>query len=237
MDKYSIAIVDDESVYLLEIEKIVRQYFNSKSYEVDITSFDNVNDFKNSEEKYDFIILDINIKESSGLDLKKDLENEDNESQIIFVTNYEGYMIDSFGTNVLGFVLKDDLTRLEKVIDAYLNSIKYNKKFVVLNDLKININDVLYCYAISGYVKVYYIEDNNVVKKLLTNKSLIEMNKILGEEQFAYSHKSYLVNLLRVKKIETSKVVLDFNMESPLSRRKYIEFKEEFVKYIKYRKK
>lgn len=236
MDSYSIAIVDDEKFYLTEIEKIVRQYFNDKLCQISITSFDNITDFKKSEDVYDFIVLDINIKQDSGLELKKELEFENNDAQIIFVTNYEEYMIESFGSNVLGFVLKDNLERLKKIIDVYLNSRKHNKKYVILNDQKVNITDVLYCYATSGYVKVYYNEEDDIVKDLLVNKSLTEMNTMLGEGQFIFSHKSYLVNLFRVKKIGTSKIILDSNIEVPLSRRKNKEFRNEFVKYIKNRK-
>lgn len=237
MENYSIAIVDDEAFYLSEIEKIVRQYFSEKQSEITVAMFDNIVDFKKANSTYDLIILDINIKQYSGLDLKKDLEMEDNDSRIIFVTNFEDYMIDSFGTNVLGFVLKDDLTRLGKIIDVYINSLKFDKKYVVLNDVKININDVMYCYAISGYVKTYYIDENNTVRSLLINKSLAELNKLLGEKQFVSCHKSYFVNLLRVKKIESSKIVLDLDIEVPLSRRKYTDFKKEFIEYIKHRKK
>lgn len=236
MDNYDIAIVDDESYYLTEIQKIVIEYFNKRSLRVNISLFDNIIDFKNSKDIYDFIVLDININQHSGLELKKELEFENNETRIIFVTNFEGYMIESFGTNVLGFVLKDDLLRLEKIIDVYLNSGTNNKRYVILNDQKININSVLYCYALSGYVKIYYIDDDSV-KNLLVNKTLIELNEILGEIQFISSHKSYIVNLLRVKKIDATDVILDFNVKVPLSRRRNTEFRNEFVKYIKNRKK
>lgn len=86
---------------------------------------------KMNEKEYDIIILDLSLPESDGIDtiksIKKEIEENNHDTQIIIITGFEDYKIGkkAFELGVKDFLIKDEINF--KDIFRSLNLAVYHK--------------------------------------------------------------------------------------------------------------
>ncbi len=83
-----------------------------------------------------------------------------------------------------------------------------------------------YIEACGDYVKIYI--DNKIFE---SDRTLKSWKNELDDRLFAYCHKSYIVNLEKVKQICKNKLVLKNGKEISVSRRRYGEVMQKFMEY------
>jgi len=159
-------------------------------------------------------ILDIETKSASGIDIARQIRKNDVESVIIFITAHEelGSVIIKENLLVLTFICKfDDFdNKLFNAIDNALEIVG-NKKIIRFNDYNsiytIPIKDILYITRDS-------IERKSIIKteyaSYKVTKSLIELKEISNGE-LVQTHKSCMVNMKRVLKIDKTRKVITFD--------------------------
>lgn len=188
----------------------------------------------------DILFLDISMPEKSGIDFLKLLPEAT--YQVIFITAHDDYALQAIKLSPAGYVMKpiDDL-ELSFAINKALSNISKvgnsNGKPEQQSRLKIgipnakgtdylNIDDILYFESVNKYTKV-------VTKSysLMSSYNLGEFRKIVAEDTFFQAHRSYIVNLHKVKRYETQGVlVMDDNMQIPVSKNVRLEFQDAFSK-------
>lgn len=136
-----IAIVDDEKIYCLKIEEMIRnKYPNTNIY-----LFDNGQAYLEHTVQFDITILDIQMPEIDGIELSKQIKNKTN--IIIFVTSLKERMQNAFGLNVYAFILKEELaTKLLPILSDAIKTLHNDLlKFSYKNeDFFIYIDDIYY---------------------------------------------------------------------------------------------
>jgi DNA-binding LytR/AlgR family response regulator len=91
-----------------------------------------------------------------------------------------------------------------------------DKKIIYLKSkATINTSKILYIKSDGHYVE-YYLDDRK--KPEIDRNTMIEVEKNLPTQSFLRIHKSYIVNINRVKIINSSKVMLDTGEWINLSR-------------------
>ncbi|MBN1652123.1 MAG: response regulator transcription factor [Bacteroidales bacterium] len=170
-------------------------------------------------EKPDLIFLDIEMPKLTGLEM---LELLDHSPRIIFTTAYHEYAVKAFELEAVDYLLKPfsfDRFKLavEKVLSAGSNS-KANlekaipklknilenaqplDRIVVKDGVEIFViptTDILYLEAQDDYVKIH--TKNHSYLKL---SALQTYEDNLSKQQFVRVHRSYLVNVSAISKIE-----------------------------------
>ena len=96
------AIVDDQIEYLSIIKTIIQEL---KPY-IEIDIYESGQAFLKYSDLYQLVFLDIDMPDLDGLKVARMLRSYD--LNIVFITSYSDKMIDAFGKNVIGFVLKND---------------------------------------------------------------------------------------------------------------------------------
>ncbi len=169
------------------------------------------------QEKPEIIFLDIQMPKQNGFDLLEQIETD---TKIIFVTAYDEYAIRAFDVNALDYLLKPvNPKRLEQAIER-LSSQSPNPA----NDEKLKYDDVLFvnfgrraafikvseikCICAANVYSEIYAEDN---KKALLLQSLNEWENRLPEKQFVRIHRSTIINLEFIERIE-KKMNFSFNV-------------------------
>lgn len=152
----SIAIVDDEQIYIDKIQNLLTMYLE----DIKIYSYHSVKDIDSS---VDFLILDINMPDVDGICYSK----QHTDIKIIFVTNYDTRIKEAFGSNVYGYVSKNNLEnelvdKVSEVIDIINNTIYVSFKVEGI-DIHIKMNDIIYCQYLGGR-NVAIIYNNQQVK-------------------------------------------------------------------------
>lgn len=166
----------------------------------------------------DLIFLDIQMPQLTGTDFLKTLEHP---PMVIFTTAYSNYAVEGFELNALDYLLKPiSMERFMKAANKAIaahskegassvaqdNSEKDEDFFFVKADkklIKVAYDDILYIEGLKDYVIIRL--DSGRIITLQTMKSL---EKKMPSDQFRRIHRSYIVNVDRIKAIDGNMVEL-----------------------------
>ncbi len=170
------------------------------------------------EHPVDLIFLDIQMPELSGLEFARILPPQ---TRIIFTTAFNQYAIDGYKVNAMDYLLKpisydDFLQACNKALEYFTsqqihtsNKEKADRFIFVKSEYKlvrINLDDVLYIEGVKDYVKIYFDNGDKPVMSLMNMKRIEES---LPSPEFMRTHRSYIVNMMKVKVIDRLRIVFD----------------------------
>ena len=170
------------------------------------------------EHPVDLIFLDIQMPELSGLEFARILPPQ---TRIIFTTAFNQYAIDGYKVNAMDYLLKpisydDFLQACNKALEYFTsqqihttNKEKADRFIFVKSEYKlvrINFDDVLYIEGVKDYVKIYFDNGDKPVMSLMNMKRIEES---LPSPEFMRTHRSYIVNMMKVKVIDRLRIVFD----------------------------
>lgn len=194
----------------------------------------------------DLIFLDIQMPKINGFEMLELLENP---PSIIFTTAFDEYAIKAFEAHAIDYLLKPfSQERFDKAIEKWQEQQQHvtrsntealletaaqsplqSDRVVVKNGSKIKIipvADILYLEAADEYVKIHTAEGYFLKKKTM---SFFESS--LPARQFARSHRSYIVNVQEITRIEPYEkdnyvAVIKSGAQVPVSRTGYVKLRE-----------
>ncbi|HTH57188.1 MAG TPA: response regulator [Cyclobacteriaceae bacterium] len=234
-----VIIIDDEPL----ARGIVKEYLKSFS-QLEIVAecgdgFEGVKAI--AQHQPDLLFLDIQMPKINGFEM---LELIDNPPPVIFTTAFDEYAIKAFETHAVDYLLKPfGKDRFDKALNKWLSQksnnvsaalteetsapessnrvvVKKGQNIVVLPVQKIH-----YFEAYDDYVKVYTADGFYLKKKTMTF-----FEKILDASQFVRVHRSYLLNLQELTRIEPMEkdnhvALLKSGTRIPLSQTGYSKLK------------
>lgn len=185
----------------------------------------------------DLLFLDINLPLISGIALLKGLKNP---PLVIVTTAYSQYALESFELDVVDYLLKP--FSFERFVKATNKAFKLkgaeentlhnmpqevNSEQVIVNVDKVlyrlNLSDICYVASDKDYVCIYTAQ-----RKYVFLDSLKNWEEKLKDKGFCRVHKSYLVNLGHIAKVEGNTICLD-KLELPIGRSYRSRFMAAFV--------
>ena len=183
----------------------------------------------------DLIFLDIQMPELSGLELSRTLQNG---PKIIFTTAFEQYALDGYKVEALDYLLKpidyqEFLTSANKAKRWFEMVLKSETKESTVNSIfvrsdykliQIKIADILFIEGLKDYVKIYLSEKERPILSLMSMKSMEEK---LPAADFMRIHRSFIVNLHKIKAIERNRIIFGDHY-LPVSDK----YKDNFQKFI-----
>lgn len=206
-NKIKALIVDDEPLARKDLISILAE-FNQIQIIGEADSIDTAREqiINNAP---DLIFLDIQMPGESGFDL---LEFITPNTEIIFVTAYDEYAFRAFEVNALDYLLKPvDGERIKQAIGRIYQSSQNSRESTEkldFNDclfLKLNnsydflrINTILTVTAADDYSEIHTKDGN----KKLVFKKMQEWEDRLPEQHFCRIHRSTIINISEIKKIE-----------------------------------
>lgn len=241
-----VVIIDDEPL----ARSIVNEYLQAHGeFEVVAECNDGFEGVKAiAQHKPDLIFLDIQMPKINGFEM---LELVDKAPPVIFTTAFDEYAIRAFEASAVDYLLKPfsserfDAAMLkwanragsapaEESVNQLLDSPEKQpderNRIVVKNHNEIRIvpvSEIYYIEAYDDYVKLF-TRDNYFLKK----KTMNYYEQLLDEEIFFRTHRSYIINLQQLTKIEpleknTYTALLKNGKKVPLSRSGYLKLKEK----------
>lgn len=231
-----IAICDDNELFAEKLEKQIEIYFENKKMDFKISKFTNSVELYSCSLQFDIYLLDIEMPDVSGMEIARKITNRNENAIIFFITDYENYLDEAFDIHAFRYLYKPlDEVRFNRGLDLALQKIQQTNAYIMLHIadklIKINTDEIIYITIENRKCRVvtangYKIVDDNL-KNIYAN---LPVNK------FAYTHKSYIVNLSFVKSYDAVRVVLQHKSDVYdvyMSRRMLPEFKKKFILYAR----
>lgn len=214
-----IAICDDERQQLNILKNIISINLDLKGLEYRIYEFDCGENLVESlsENTYDIIFSDIEMKILDGIETAKKIRLQDKKSIIIFVTSHPDFVFQGYDVKAFNYILKP--YNSEKIVDVLysaleeLEDVQDNFFLIELKSgtHKLNLNNTLYftsdkrkidAVTLDGNIDFYY--------------KLNDLEEVLPSF-FIRIHQRYLVNLNFISSIEGSSLIIN-NESLPISR-------------------
>ncbi len=235
-------LIDDEPL----ARELVKEYLSSfPQIEVVAECNDGFEGLKAIQQfEPDLLFLDVQMPKITGFEM---LELVDKKPAVIFTTAFDQYAIKAFESNAIDYLLKPfSKERFEKAVEKYLNNNSNNKiteeqisnttqqipnvsnRVVVKEDGKIKIipaAEINYIEANGDNIKIV-CESGSYSK----NKTMTAIENSLAQEEFVRIHRSYLVNLSLITKIEAYEkdshlAILKSGIQLPVSKSGYTKLK------------
>lgn len=231
-----IAICDDERTY---IEKIKNDINSLKTHEneFEFSEFESGEAFISefSKDKYDLIILDIEMKDLNGLQTAEFLRQIDKNVILIFMTSYDKFVYQGYEVNAFRYILKNQpepiyLKQLSDTIQEYYRNKKYIK--VVDNDIEKELLtvDILYIEVYSHQIVIHTFN-----KEYYQKGKLSDYEKMLEGCLFVRSDKSVLINITNIDYIKKNQVFLKNGKSLYVSRNHLENITKAFLKFSRSR--
>ncbi len=201
------------------------------------------------------IFMDVHLQDMDGLDVVRALQQLDVHASVVFATAFDVHAIRAFELNAVDYILKPfSSDRLKVTIERIQQRIQPNelelsqKITKLIQDIGvkqrprklaatskgrvvlIDPQDLLYVVAEGRYASLVTAQ-----KMWPTTFSLYEIHERLDPAQFLQTHRSYIVNLDRIKEVipwfnATYKIIMDEenSPEIPVSRTYIKGLKERF---------
>jgi len=194
----------------------------------------------------DLIFLDIQMPKITGFEM---LELIEQPPAVIFTTAFDEYALRAFETHAVDYLLKPfSRERFTKAVNKWLDQQGHqqkantqtlleapakapaqNERVVIKINGKIKIipvPDVFYMEAADDYVKIFTAEGS-----FLKNKTMGYFEQTLPATQFARCHRSYLVNVSEISRIdpyekESYLAILRTGARVPVSKAGYSKLRE-----------
>jgi DNA-binding LytR/AlgR family response regulator len=161
-------------------------------------------------ESVDLIFLDIKMPDISGIDFYHSLNKK---PLLIFTTAYSEHAVTSFEMDAVDYLLKPfSLARFVKACNKafelynFRNAVPDTDHFYLktgYEQVKLFFEDILYLEASGNYV-TFVLRDRNLLSRLTFSEAVT----LLPSVKFVRSHRSYIVAVGKIDKIERHQVTI-----------------------------
>lgn len=224
----NVVVCDDELTIASYVKNEIKNHLSPKDK---IYAYTDYSKIIKEVRHVDILFIDISLKDKSGIEYVKDNTNYYKDTIIIYMTGYDEYIEDAFETDPI-YILRKPLTvekinralakaieRLNSLDDAFI--FKTSKEFI-----KIKYSDLYYIES-KGRI-IYFYTKKDTLKKYGRLKEIDDML----DNRFMRIHKSYIINIDKIKVYKSSKVILEDGTELSISRTYAKECKEKLLSYL-----
>ena len=213
----NIAICDDDKIFAKVFGKDVKQCFSEIELPCSVRIFVSANDFLESlaNEFFDLIFLDIEIGNSSGIDIAEIVRNEHKnlKSFIVFISSHSGYHYSGklYEASPIQFLSKpiepESISKVAEIIskrilsppateDYFVCSFRSNKKLILKRDIFYFESELRYMVVATESERIKF------------NASMKNVRKQISDSSFVQIHRSFLVNLAHVKEYDAQNITM-----------------------------
>lgn len=228
-----IAICEDEKETQCLIESYLYNILKNINIEYEIQKYSLGEELLESNLKnIDILLLDIQMGQINGMDTARKIREVDNKMEIIFITSLIDYVQEGYEVKAYRYLLKPiKEEELKKHITTCIKEIENKNNYIIIKN---KANAYKICTAEIKYIEVQKknMLIHTINKDFEVVYSLEKIEKDLKLDKFIRCHKSFLVNLDYVENIKVNTAILESKEEVPVSRYRYKEVKEKFLKFL-----
>ena len=164
-----------------------------------------------STNEIDILFLDVEMPGATGFEL---LDKLIYMPKVVLTTSKTDYAFDAFQYNVADYLKKPiSFSRFQESITKITESlnnttVETNKDDIFIKTdgkfIRLSYEDILYIESMGDYVKYF-----TLAKHYLTHSTLKAVEEKMNPKQFMKVHRSYIVNMKKIKDIQDNTIVID----------------------------
>lgn len=225
-------ICDDEPIFCHIIKEFILEYCRKNNLKCNIHIYNSGEECLSNINDCDILFLDIDMPGMDGIEVGKRVPHINKSTMIVYLTSCVERMQEAFGPQVFSFLCKPVMReRIHHVLEDILKEKKQKHRVAIdfANDctLYYDTDEVVYIIAQRQYSKIITADKQYVVRK-----SIREWSEELDSHHFLQTHKSVLINLERVKILDT-KITMDNGHVLPIATRRQLETRNAYNNYIR----
>jgi two-component system LytT family response regulator len=233
----SIAICDDDKEMIDAIKECISEYSTEHSVEYDVHSFRGGEKLLETKLSFDLIFLDIEMGDIDGLKTAQLFREIDKKARIVYVTNHSEFALRSYAVHPFDFVVKPfDKERIYSVLGELSRYLTENAEKEAVIQLKGEDGPLLlslkniYAFEYTGNRRITVYTKS---EKYRIKGSLSDIFALVDSENFVSPHKSFIVNMEHIDKLNNFTLYTTNGIEVPVAQKKLKEFHNEFSRFIK----
>lgn len=230
-----LAILDDDPTVPESIKSLIETKIQ-KTYE--ISTYNYASELMRGigdGTRLDILIADVRLADGDGIEVVKRLQSENRNLKVIYLSGFPDSCTRIFETEPCYYLQKPlELSRLKAALNKAENLIAAGRKTVLFQSdtgaaLRLYESDIRYIESHGRKLTIHIKDKSREPYEIY--KKLDDAEKLLGNS-FCRCHKSYLVNMEEIMKINGSKVLLFDKTELFISRARTEETKRKFAKFL-----
>lgn len=227
-----IAICDDDMFFRTELRKCLVDYKKDRRVQMDIYEFRDGNALLTSDAVFDIVFLDYQMPNLNGMDTARQLRARNSICNIVFVTNFPDFVFESFEVNPYRFYKKPiSSNEIESMFDFYIRQQKALSP-IIINDFDgqkvIASKNIIYLEGDGKYCLI-----RTVSETVHSSKTLSGVMQMLPQYCFYRIHKSYVVNLYYIDRIDNNLVYFINGEKAVIGRNNIGDFNRAYRNFVK----
>lgn len=232
-----IALCDDNLQELDSLMALVEEYKVECSEEIFCRQFISSTELLDTLKKEDFniVFLDILMPDIDGIKIGKEIRTFDHNIKIIYLTTSPEFALDSYSVNAFYYMLKPiKKKQMALLLDQIIFTCHQQDENSIVIRYKGNVTSISF-FQLEGIEAVgkkvcLYLNDGSALEVL---GPLAKYEKILlRHKKFIRTHRSFIVNMDKVKMIENRVIITKANHRICISKGSYNAFKTQYMNYL-----
>lgn len=233
-----IIVCDDEIEQREYIKKLIFNYYSTHKYQSpEVVVYDSSETMLQDNGNKDIVFLDVEMDGMSGIDAGNILKQENPDSIVIIITAFSDYLDAAMKFNVFRYISKpvnkDRFFR--NLSDAIVEYNNLNRKICIgmkKDMFSVMEREIVYIEAMGRNTIIHCID-----KIIESDWTITQIKEKLNNRCFYQTHRAFVVNMEYIKSFNTVEIELQYAKEKPiLSRRKYSDFKKNYLFYLEGRR-
>lgn len=226
-----IGIVEDEAVWRDKIQAVIEKYCRDKNISSQINSYSSGKDFMKNADA-DLLFMDIELAEGEdGFEIAEQMMNLGNKCKVCFLTSHTEFARLGYRVNAFRYIDKKHLEEINEAFDFFLKT-KIQDRIVSCNDnagvrVKMSLNELLLVETYGRKLRYVMLDGS----EHFCEGQISEVARSLSQFGFFQLHRSYVVNLKCIEKVNSHEVTLCNGLKVVIGRAHSKAFKKEFFKW------
>ncbi|MBY0753915.1 LytTR family DNA-binding domain-containing protein [Clostridium sardiniense] len=232
----NIAICDDQGYDRINLKNILEKIAIKNNIIIKIEEFNSGREllsvYQRDIPKYDVVFLDMILGDSNGIDIAKRIIEFNESVKFIILSSSKEFILDGYEISAVNYIIKPpSIDRIEKELLRAIEIINSNEEFYEINKngskLLLKLNDIYYLEVEHRKINVYKKDDVINYYEKLEN-----VERDLEEKGFKRCHRSYVINISKIKELKSNEIRLLNGQVIPIGRKYRESLKESFFNYL-----